>query len=268
MSTLLTLNVSIFARSRNRNVLKLASAKTWSNAASSWTAHQSHMHMLLTHIALSSFTATLAVSVWQQTRRSEKVNIKQIHYYIVYFSALTLLVGQQEEHMACKNRVVGRTCYLSGARRRLAYGPADAIATHCILYRLTRVVLDKGPINGCVCTLYTTQYFTGQMPFLSPNQQSQSTEGRCWVVGCWHGYVWSKVQTCIWPSWCYCHSLSLATAKSTLVLSFWYRLTPVVPEKGPLNGCVFVHCILNSKTKQQCTAGSATGWHSLHDGVI
>jgi len=119
----------------------------------------------------------------------------------------------------------------------------------------------------CVYTVYP-QYFTGQMPFLSPNQQSQSTEGRCWVVGCWHGYVWSKVQTCIWPNWCYCHSLSLATAKSTLVLSFWYRLTPVVPEKGPLNGCVFVHCILNSKMKQQCTAGSATGWHSLHNGVI
>ena len=28
--------------------------------------------------------------------------------------------------------------------------------------------------------------------------------------------VWSKVQTCIWPSWCHCHSLSLASVKSTL----------------------------------------------------
>ena len=27
--------------------------------------------------------------------------------------------------------------------------------------------------------------------------------------------------------------------KSRLVLPFWYRLTRVVPEKGPLNGCVF-----------------------------
>ena len=53
--------------------------------------------------------------------------------------------------------------------------------------------------------------------------------------------VWSKVQTCIWPSWCHCHSLSLASVKSRLVLPFWYRLTWVVPEKGPLNGCVFVH---------------------------
>ena len=51
------------------------------------------------------------------------------------FSALTLLVGRQERHPACrKNRVVG--CwrgYLSGARCRLAYGPADATATHCLL---------------------------------------------------------------------------------------------------------------------------------------
>ena len=53
-------------------------------------------------------------------------------------------------------------------------------------------------------------------------------------------YVWSEVQTCIWPSWCHCHSLSLASVKSRLVLPFWYWLTWVVPEKGPLNVCVCV----------------------------
>ena len=42
--------------------------------------------------------------------------------------------------------------------------------------------------------------------------------------------VWSDVQTCIQPSWCHCHSLSLASVKSGLVLLFWYRLTWVVPE--------------------------------------
>ena len=52
--------------------------------------------------------------------------------------------------------------------------------------------------------------------------------------------VWSEVQTCIWPSRCHCHSLSLASQKSRLVLPFWYWLTRVVPEKGPLNGCVCV----------------------------
>jgi len=51
--------------------------------------------------------------------------------------------------------------------------------------------------------------------------------------------VWSEVQTCIWPSWCHCHSLSLASVKSRLVLPFWYRLTRVVLDKGPLNSCVY-----------------------------
>ena len=53
--------------------------------------------------------------------------------------------------------------YLSGARCRFAHGPVDATATHCLFasvksrlilpfwYRLTRVVLEKGPLNGCGC---------------------------------------------------------------------------------------------------------------------
>ena len=73
---------------------------------------------------------------------------------------------------------------------------------------------------------------------------------RCWLGGRkgiqpvkteWWGagvFVWSEVQTCIWPSWCHCHSLSLDSVKSTLVLPFWYWLTLVVPVKGPLNVCV------------------------------
>ena len=52
--------------------------------------------------------------------------------------------------------------------------------------------------------------------------------------------AWSKVQTCIRPSLCHCLSLSLASVKSRLVLPFWYRLTQVVLDKGPLNGCVCV----------------------------
>ena len=50
------------------------------------------------------------------------------------FSGLTLLVGRQEGHPACKKLSSG--CwhgYLSGARCRLAYGPIDATATHCLL---------------------------------------------------------------------------------------------------------------------------------------
>ena len=50
------------------------------------------------------------------------------------FSALMLLVGRQEGHPACKKLSGGVLAwYLSGARCRLAYGPADATATHCLL---------------------------------------------------------------------------------------------------------------------------------------
>jgi len=38
----------------------------------------------------------------------------------------------------------------------------------------------------------------------------------------------------IWPSWCHFYSRSLASVKSRLILPFWYQLTRVVPEKGPL----------------------------------
>jgi len=54
---------------------------------------------------------------------------------------------------------------------------------------------------------------------------------------------WSEVQTCIWPSGLHCHSLSLASVKSILVLPFWYLLTWVVPDKWLFNGCVCV-CVL------------------------
>jgi len=35
-------------------------------------------------------------------------------------------------------------------------------------------------------------------------------------------------------------ALTVSSVKSRLVLPFWYRLTQVVPDKGPLNECVCV----------------------------
>jgi len=50
------------------------------------------------------------------------------------FNALTLLVWWQEGHLTCKKWMVGFWHrYLSGARCRFAYGPADAAATHYLL---------------------------------------------------------------------------------------------------------------------------------------
>jgi len=55
------------------------------------------------------------------------------------------------------------------------------------------------------------------------------------------------MHTCIWPCWCYCHSLS-CFSKSRLVLTFWYQFNLVVPEKAVqqvllfLLSMVFLHC--------------------------
>ena len=77
-----------------------------------------------------------------------------------------------------------------------------------------------------------------------------------WWVLAWLS-VWSEVQTCIWPSLCHCHSLSPASVKSRLVLPFWYWLTRVVPEKGPLNECTYV-CMLHTCLSFSC-------WCSAHN---
>ena len=152
-------------------------------------------------------------------------------------------------------------------------------------YRPTRVVPDKGPLNGCVCVCIVTacvgpcvrqsrslfkrwncptripprSFFmlpgNGQLTCCSLvyhvcvcllSSLLPSVLWRCWLGGrkairpvknlssevLASLFVWSEVLTCIWPSWCHCHSLSLAPVKSRLVLPFWYRLTWVVPEKG------------------------------------
>ena len=78
---------------------------------------------------------------WLKTsagRTDSTVWLTLANHHFIYYSfkraldgALTLLVGRQEEHPACKNWVMRCWCgYLSGARSRLfAYGPADATAS-------------------------------------------------------------------------------------------------------------------------------------------
>jgi len=85
---------------------------------------------------------------------------------------------------------------------------------------------------------------------------------RCWLGGRKGGVlawlsVWSEVQTCIWPSWCQCHSLSLGSVKSRLISPFWYRLTRIVLDKWPLNGCVcccllVLHYLLLLRSRTEC----------------
>ena len=82
-------------------------------------------------------------------------------YVCCAFSALALLVGRQEGQPACKKLSGGVLVWLSGARCRLAYGPADATATHCLFSKIqigfTFLVPahpgspGKGLLNGYVC---------------------------------------------------------------------------------------------------------------------
>jgi len=81
--------------------------------------------------------------------------------------------------------------------------------------------------------------------------------------------VWSEVQTYMWPSWCHCHSLSLGSVKSRLVLPYWYRLIQVVPEKRAVKRvcvCVCVRsslCLVSafSVTVRECAY--AVKWYSI-----
>jgi len=82
--------------------------------------------------------------------------------FFVLLFALTLLVGRQEGHLACKNWVVRYwRGYLSGARCKMIC--IWSIWCHCHLIsccskiqnglpfwcQLTQVALEKRPLNGC-----------------------------------------------------------------------------------------------------------------------
>ena len=115
-------------------------------------------------------------------------------------------------------------------------------------YRRTQVVPEKVPLNVCVCVCVCvigtfhaseTADFSALTLLVGRQEGHPACKKLSGGVLAWLS-VWSEVQTCIWSSWCHCQSLSLASVKSRLLLPFWYRLTWVVPEKGPLNGHVLV----------------------------
>ena len=101
----------------------------------------------------------------------------------------------------------------------------------------------KKPLNGCVCVYDDRLQSVGPgerfgISFQKSTGIIPSVLWSCWLGGrkgirpakklsggvlAWLS-LWSKVQTCLWPSWCHCHSMPL-------------NATRVVPDKGPLNGC-------------------------------
>ena len=113
-------------------------------------------------------------------------------------------------------------------------------ATRCEITENQEVLLQWVP--GIICIFYLSflkHYLAFSALTLLVGKGIRPVKNLSGGVLAWLS-VWSEMQTWIWPSWCHCHSLSLTSVKSTLVLPFWYRLTRVVPEKGPLNRCVCV----------------------------
>ena len=106
----------------------------WSSALL-WLVRQVMLIIIPTvrHLAIATLEMIGAFrAVWLASKVSRYLSILCLCLFA--FSALTLLVGRQEGHPACKNWAV--RCwrgYLSGARCRLAYGPAGSTVTHCLL---------------------------------------------------------------------------------------------------------------------------------------
>jgi len=93
-----------------------------------------------------------------------------IFFSSVAFSALTLLVGRQEGHPACKKEwwstgVV--ICLERGVDLHMAQLMPQPLTVSCsskiqiglpFWYRLTQVVLEKRPLNGCSCSSSSFQF--------------------------------------------------------------------------------------------------------------
>ena len=66
-----------------------------------------------------------------------------------------------------------------------------------------------------------------------------------WVVGCWHSYLSGVICRFAYGPADATATHCLSSVKSRLVLPFWYWLTWVVPDKGPLNRCVCTSVYVN-----------------------
>ena len=117
---------------------------------------------------------------------------------------------------------IQNVCFLQ-RRRRLSYKPV-----HNMSHTHTEVTTPRQKN----CTIITTKAFSALNCWLGGRKGIRPVKTEWWgAASAGMVSVWSEVQTCIRPSWCHCHSLSLASVKPRLVLPFWYRPTRVVPEK-------------------------------------
>ena len=122
-----------------------------------------------------------------QIKNNNVINRHAAEFEVIASSALTLLVGLQQEHPVCKNCVMRCWCgYLSGARCRLfAYSLVQLMPLHpktpsslasfksrLVLpfwYRLAQVVLEKRPLNRCSSSSSSIVVFKWLISYFQPS---------------------------------------------------------------------------------------------------
>jgi len=161
-------------------------------------------------------------------------------------------------------------------RRSVAFIPwRCCLSIPCLFFHGCLLFQKMFYRRGFFAGSFSVQYLSFSALTLLVGHQEKRPACENWVMWCWWGHpafkkliagvlawlsVWSEVQiVCIWSSWCHCHPQtpsSLASFKSRLVLPFLYRLTQVVLEKGPLNGC-------NSSSSRSNGSPMLVDWHDL-----
>jgi len=168
-------------------------------------------------ILLFSFYQLLCFSFWNH-------NQNEIIKLILHFCSIILkVVNRSLLQLVCKNRTLVVHCSLV------------FVLFICCLF--TFIYFTH---SHCIYQLYTCVICAFSALTLLVGRQDEHPACKNWVMRCWCG--------CLSGARCRLHIVqlmplhpktpsSVASFKSRLVLSFWYRLPQVVLENRPLNGC-------------------------------
>ena len=199
-----------------------------------WQWHQlDNMQTICTSLQTDKHTNTSLLNFYRPYALHDTHTHTHPFNHPCAFSDLTLLVGQQEGHPACKNWQV--TCwhgYLLEARCTLAYGPANAGATYCLLLQQkSRLVLPfwKQHTDPHTHTHTRTHTHTHPFndPFSGPTQVSRYQKGKA-------NLDFTEVRDCDWQ-WHplghmqVCTSLQSDNHASNPPISFFTGRMPFLP---------------------------------------
>jgi len=194
--------------------------------------------------------------LWYKFVITEDVNYRIIIYVTYYsqknaFSALTLLVGRQEGHPACKKWWWGVgmvICLERGADLHMAQLMPLPLTVSCFSkvqiglpfwYWLTWAVPEKGPLNGCVCIIVKRNFCVTEQREKASSKSSQLVYKSVIVhTGCLHDYFFDNRQSFshIWNS-----AVVDLTDKHLIVNCYRIRFSTTLNVYCRCSSTVFVH---------------------------